>query len=307
MNDINYTIIIPHKNIPELLSRCIQSIPKRNDTEIIIIDDNSSDENKKKIITISESRQNTTCIINSYNKGAGHARNIGMQKAKGKWIIFADADDFFNYSFNDLLNDMLNVDCDLIFFNANSLDTTTYLPANRANHLNSYIKKYAHNKNEAETDLRYRFGEPWSRIIRKEIIDQNNIKFDETPIHNDTTFSYLVGFHARKIAVDYRASYCITVRSGSITTTIDEFKELTRIEVFARKEQFCKSNNIHIRPTWHYYQLAQFLLRNRTIFLKGQQVLLDKGYNRISIYLNMIYPLIRVIIRKFLNICINIV
>lgn len=301
MNDIIYSIIIPHKNIPELLFRCIQSIPQRHDTEIIIIDDNSTDINKNKIKSITESRSNTSCIISQHGKGAGHARNIGIKKAKGKWIIFADADDFFNYCFNDLLNDMVNVDCDLIIFNANSIDTTTYLPANRANHLNSYIKKYVHNKNKAEIDLRYRFGEPWSRIIRKSIIDQYNIKFDETTIHNDTTFSYLIGFHAKNIHVDCRASYCITVRSGSITTTIDEYKELTRIEIFARKEQFCRSNDIPVKPTWHYYQLAQFLLRDRTIFLKGQRILLNKGYNRFSIYLNMIYPMIKVIIRLILN------
>ena len=43
-SNMNYSIIIPHKNTPELLRRCIKSIPQRDDLEIIIVDDNSSKE-----------------------------------------------------------------------------------------------------------------------------------------------------------------------------------------------------------------------------------------------------------------------
>lgn len=39
MSQFNYTIIIPHYNIPSLLERCISSIPQRNDIQIIVIDD----------------------------------------------------------------------------------------------------------------------------------------------------------------------------------------------------------------------------------------------------------------------------
>ena len=40
--EINYSFIIPHRNVPHLLQRCIDSIPKRDDIQIIIVDDNSS-------------------------------------------------------------------------------------------------------------------------------------------------------------------------------------------------------------------------------------------------------------------------
>ena len=39
--EINYSFIIPHRNVPHLLQRCIDSIPKRDDIQIIIVDDNS--------------------------------------------------------------------------------------------------------------------------------------------------------------------------------------------------------------------------------------------------------------------------
>ena len=43
-NTINFSIIIPTKNIPDLLLRCLESIPQRSDIEIIVVDDNSDRE-----------------------------------------------------------------------------------------------------------------------------------------------------------------------------------------------------------------------------------------------------------------------
>ena len=43
-NTINFSIIIPTKNIPDLLQRCLESIPQRSDIEIIVVDDNSDRE-----------------------------------------------------------------------------------------------------------------------------------------------------------------------------------------------------------------------------------------------------------------------
>ena len=73
---MNYSIIIPHKNTPDLLYRCINSIPQRKDLEIIIVDDNSSEN----IVDFDNfpglNRENTTVIFNKAGKGAGNARNI---------------------------------------------------------------------------------------------------------------------------------------------------------------------------------------------------------------------------------------
>ena len=45
-----YSIIIPYKNCPALLNRCIDSIPQRDDVQIIVVDDNSDDDKKPNII-----------------------------------------------------------------------------------------------------------------------------------------------------------------------------------------------------------------------------------------------------------------
>jgi len=92
----NLSIIIPHYNTPELLYKLIDSIPQSPDVQIIVVDDNSNHH-----LQILTELQKKYCDLvqfytnNTRRKGAGTCRNIGLQHADGKWILFADADDFF--------------------------------------------------------------------------------------------------------------------------------------------------------------------------------------------------------------------
>ena len=102
--DINFSIIIPHHDIPQLLERCLKSIPIKEDLEVIVVDDNSN----PKLVDFNNfpgmERKDTTCILDKKGGGAGYARNVGMKHANGKWLIFADADDFFTDYFYDIIN-----------------------------------------------------------------------------------------------------------------------------------------------------------------------------------------------------------
>ena len=90
-----YSIIIPHKNIPQLLQRCLDSIPRREDIQIIVIDDNSSPEIVDFAHFPGRERDDVEIVFTREGRGAGYARNEGLKRAKGKWLLFADTDDFF--------------------------------------------------------------------------------------------------------------------------------------------------------------------------------------------------------------------
>ena len=105
-----FTIIIPHRNIPHLLKRCISSIPYRDDLQIIIVDDNSSPDIVDFNDFPGEGRLNTSIIYDKTGLFAGHARNMALDYARGKWVIFADADDFFNYCFDEVLEEFKGVE-----------------------------------------------------------------------------------------------------------------------------------------------------------------------------------------------------
>ena len=272
---INYSIIIPHYNIPDLLLRCIRSIPQRDDVEVIVVDDNSPNGESYLQRYPDLRRRGLTYIHLDKNIGGGGARNVGLKYAKGKWLIFADADDFFNYCFRDVLDEYVDNPCDVVYFNANSIDTELYINTGRSVPHNKRILSYIKNPNtDADYELRYSFGEPWCRFVKSELVTKHLIGFEETPIHNDTQFSYLVGFYASEICADNRAIYCLTDRMGSVSRILDPEKYLTRLSVFAKKYAFLHSNNIDfgdwrfIESSIEYYQennLDDYLERAKQI------------------------------------------
>lgn len=117
--EINYSIIIPHKNSTVLLERCLKSIPCRKDVQVIVVDDNS--ENQEELNAVVGGFSQVELIL-TQGGGAGHARNEGLKYIRGKWVLFADADDFYNKNAFSILDNYINSDNDVIYFFANSLD-----------------------------------------------------------------------------------------------------------------------------------------------------------------------------------------
>lgn len=235
----NFSIIIPHKNIPSLLKRCLGSIPNRPDLEIIVIDDNSNEESIKELKTVS--RDNLQIVYTKEGKGAGFARNIGIGKAKGKWILFADSDDFYEKEFNNFLSNYKDSNADVIYFNAQS----NGYPHNRVAHLNYFIDLHNKDLERSEFLLKYAFGEPWCKMVKRSLINNESIFFEEVPIHNDTQYSYLVGFFAKKIHVDSRVLYTTTNQPKSLSKQSSRKIILTRACVFAKKNAFLRKKHIN--------------------------------------------------------------
>ena len=277
-----YSIIIPHRNVPDLLKRLLHSIPQRDDVEIIVVDDNSSPEFQPNLLKLQSECVNARFVFMDKCMGGGAARNVGLEQATGNWILFADADDFFNYCINEILDDYKECDADIVYFNANSLDCHLYTALNsRVGHLNCYIKDY--NETHNEQSLRYRFGEPWCKMVRREIIMENSIRFEETSIHNDTAYSYLVGFYAQKMEVDKRALYCVTGREDSVSKGLSCEKKLERIGVFARAAQFFKTHAIGVKESRHFKQLLELKRENKQAFSQAFEMLQQYGYSSLEI------------------------
>ena len=111
-----YSIIIPHYDIPDLLMRCLKSIPVSEDIQVIVVDDNSPEADTYLERYPELSRPYLEFLSAPKNGGAGYARNIGLDQAKGKWLLFADADDFFVDNMYDIITTHIESDSDVIYF-----------------------------------------------------------------------------------------------------------------------------------------------------------------------------------------------
>lgn len=195
------SIIIPVYNSEKFLSKCLDSI--KNQTykkfEVLCINDGSTD-NSLEILNKYSKSDNRFKIINKKNEGVSIARNLGIKKAVGQYILFVDADDYLNLN---ALEEMVN----LIDKYKTDFVRCSYKVINH----NSYEKKikynglYTLNKNlrdELIKDiLKQEFGTYlWLLIINKDFIVNNKIYFeDELYVHQDLEFYINLFKHAKNI------------------------------------------------------------------------------------------------------------
>lgn len=209
-----FSIIIPHKGIPDLLMRCLRSIPVSEDIQVIVVDDNSTDADTY-LERFPELSRPYLEFIRTKTGGAGYARNIGLDHAKGKWLLFADADDFFVGNMYDIINTHVDSDADVIYFQKRAVysdDINRKSP--RSGYLDRIMDIYL--KTGDELPVRTRHHVPWGKMIKKSLIENHRIRFEEIKYSNDILFSVHVGCFANKIEAIDTVLYVVTSREGSL-------------------------------------------------------------------------------------------
>lgn len=233
--EYTYTVIIPHRNSLNLLKNAVKSIPDRDDIQTIVIDNSPSELN---FDFLQKNKTNFTLLFSDPTAGAGHARNVGLKDARGKWILFLDADDFYNPGAFDHFDKYVNSEYDIIYFSTTSVFTDTKEKAERNIIYTKLISDFKNGKKGADDKLRYRFVSPWSKLIRRQLIEKNRIEFDEIPASNDLMFSIKSGHFAKKIWADSFPAYCVTINKGSLTRTINRTNSRSRYKAYISQYKF---------------------------------------------------------------------
>lgn len=94
------SIVIPIFNASNYLDRSIECIEKQTftDWEVIFVDDGSTDSSAEKCLRFASIDKRIT-FVHQQNLGPSEARNNGLQRAKGEYVCFLDADDWFDSNF----------------------------------------------------------------------------------------------------------------------------------------------------------------------------------------------------------------
>jgi glycosyltransferase involved in cell wall biosynthesis len=266
MNSPSFSIIIPHYDIPDLLMRCLKSIPVSEDIQVIVVDDNSPGADTYLVSYPELSRPYLEFIRTTKGGGAGYARNIGLDHANGKWLLFADADDFFVDNMYDIISMHVESEADVIYFMRRAVysDDINRL-SERDGHVNRRIKDF-YEKGD-EWSIRIKSYVPWGKMIKKELVDNNRIRFDEVKYSNDVFFTTSVGCYANKIKVTDTVLYVVTSRRGSLRDNFmgkpEEFK--IRADVDFRVEKFLIQKNMCRERTFNSFMWIM-LKRDRSLF-----------------------------------------
>ena len=277
MNTYNYSIVLPYRDKYELFLKAIDSIPDRDDIQIIVVDNAIEPLTKDQIPA--KDYAHVEYFNSSTTKGAGCARNVGLQHVKGKYIIFLDADDYFTAEAFPAFDNYLEKSFDIVFFRADSISLIDGSQSNRHETINQIVSSYKVSGNDDL--LRYKFVNPIAKMLRAEFVISKNIQFDEIPVSNDMWFSIMTGYAAKKVTADNAVVYMITAgdKGSSLTRMMTKENWFIRYQVQVKINKFLKSVDKYryrirllggLRIAWKEFGFKEFLhflkytIENRT-------------------------------------------
>ena len=117
-NEKKISIIVPAYNVEKYISKCLDSIVEQTykNIEIIVINDGSRD-GTLNILKEYKEKDNRVIIIDKQNAGVSQARNDGLKKATGNYILFVDGDDWINKNTCEVtFNKIIETNADIVMF-----------------------------------------------------------------------------------------------------------------------------------------------------------------------------------------------
>lgn len=236
---IDFSVIIPHRDSIQYLPKLLGSIPVSKQIEIILVDNSPTPIQQDQIPTDRE----FTLLYSSPSRGAGGARNEGIDHAHGKWLLFADADDFFTDDAFETFYRHIDSQAEMIYFSMDSIFQNNGQHSVRGEQFTKLVQDYL-NGQINEYELRLGYSSPCAKMVSHSMVKEHAIRYDEVIAGNDKYFSMLCGYYAQKIEADDVFVYVATATSGSLTQR-SEFKVLySRLHVNLRYNQFLRQHNL---------------------------------------------------------------
>lgn len=203
---VKISVIIPVYNSGEYLKQCLDSILSQSyiDFEIICIDDFSSDNSLDILQEYSLKDSRITIIRNPYNIGAARSRNIGIQFARGEYVIILDSDDYFENDFiEDMYNKLFQYDADVVLCNYDMVDSKTKETLGTYHHIedNALKKMKGLIDKEFFQDrlLNLFIDAPWNKMVKRDFLLEYDLLFQDLRNSNDVYWSAMIIILANKI------------------------------------------------------------------------------------------------------------
>ena len=211
---VKISIIVPIYNAEKYIERCVKSIYEQTftDYEIILVNDGSTDNSLKICQNLAENDPRIH-VVDKENGGAGSARNAGIKVAKGEYLAFPDADDWFDKEmYSDLYELAKSGDFDMVFsgvkyYKQGENDQMIYSRCANVKEL-KYFTQEDCRKNVMEFfPTSTIFDVPWNKLYKKSVVDDFGVKFTHMKRCQDAMFNIDFFNHVKKVASTDKAYY----------------------------------------------------------------------------------------------------
>ncbi len=252
---IMVSIIIPVYNAEEYIEECLDSLLGQTyrDFELICVDDGSTDHSLK-ILRRYEAQDERISVLTQKNQYAGVARNTGMKKAKGKYLLFLDADDFFREDMLELLvSEAERNQTEILVFDGYRYDNLQRKVLNgewgflAADVFGDGVKPATEIKN-----VIFQFTTPSPcKLFLKEHIVKNGLQFQEIKRANDLYFTFSALSCAERIGIlRQKLLYYRIGNAQSLQGSVDDTPAVFALAAYALQD-FLQRRNL-----WQTFQTA---------------------------------------------------
>lgn len=245
------SIIIPVYNKEQYLNKCIQSIVDQNftDWEMILIDDGSSDSSPD-ICDRWSKQDSRISFFHQQNTGVSSARNNGLRQAKGEYIQFTDADDWWDSNFLcNLHQEVINYsEPDILIYGLTKITNTGFKTKVRPTKRGKVEKEEFISNLISEQASSGIYGCVANKLISRDFIINNQLKFNESyKLMEDYDFFLSAYEKAENIALSHLTGYLYlqeaensSTSSNFIHNRLDNIKIL--IKSYHIRVAFCGSS-----------------------------------------------------------------
>lgn len=224
-----FSIIIPVYNVEKYLKKCLESVYNQTykNYEVIVVNDGTKD-NSMDIV-----KNYPAKVINQKNQGLSVARNNGVEKASGEYILFLDSDDYIEKGLLKEINKSLNNNPDIVRFQIKEV-----FEDGKKTEYNERPFTDKTGQEAFQLITKYHFVEnAWCYAIRREYYLKNNFKFKENTFHEDFGLLPLVIIKAKKVNSINYIGYNYLQRQGSIMSNKEYTK--TKKKVADMYDHYC--------------------------------------------------------------------
>lgn len=217
-----FSIVIPVYNVEKYLKKCLDSVFNQTykDYEVIVVNDGTKD-NSMDIV-----KNYNVKVITQKNQGLSAARNHGVKKATGEYLIFLDSDDYWE---KDLLKELaksLKNNPDLIRFQINEVYEDGKVIPYQEERFTALSGPAAFEK-----IVKYHFVEnAWCYAINRQYYLQNKFEFKVGTIHEDFGLTPLIIMKAKRVNSINCLGYNYLQRQGSIMSNKNYEKTKKKVD-----------------------------------------------------------------------------
>lgn len=226
------SVIIPVYNVEDYLNECLDSVINQSlkNIEIICINDGSVDHSLS-ILEMYAENDSRIHIYTQANQGLSSARNLGLQHATGTYIYFLDSDDKIKPTALEVLyNQVDSEELDILYFDGELYYENESLQkssaANKAHFTSTFsidtvitglalLEKFISNDSpKIQVSL---------KLIKREFLYKNHIRFKSGILHEDELFSYETSTLAKRVNLKNESFFQYRIRESSIMTSKKSF------------------------------------------------------------------------------------